>query len=43
MDKAHAEYKHAVKEWAEISAKLKRFNTGNVVMVARRRFREDGK
>jgi hypothetical protein len=35
MDEAHAAYKQATKEWADISAKLTRFKTGNVVMVAR--------
>jgi len=35
MDEAHAAYREASKEWAEASAKLTRFKTGNVVMVAR--------
>lgn len=35
MDEAHAAYKAATKEWADISAKVIRFQTGNVFMVAR--------
>lgn len=35
MDEALAEYKAASKEWAEATAVMRRYKTGNVVMVAR--------